>query len=53
VHEFVNPADGKNAVADLLLDSAGNLYGATSDGGDLNCPSSNGKGCGVVFKLVP
>lgn len=35
----------------LIFDSAGNLYGATSIGGDMNC--SPGNGCGVVFKLTP
>jgi uncharacterized repeat protein (TIGR03803 family) len=35
----------------LIFDSAGSLYGATSEGGDLNCLP--GTGCGVVFKLTP
>ncbi|HEY6765952.1 MAG TPA: choice-of-anchor tandem repeat GloVer-containing protein [Candidatus Sulfotelmatobacter sp.] len=35
----------------LLRDSAGNLYGTTVEGGDLNC--NGGGGCGVVYKLDP
>lgn len=43
---------GKGPVGSLVLDSAGNLYGATSSGGNHNaiCGSS---GCGVVYKLSP
>jgi uncharacterized repeat protein (TIGR03803 family) len=33
----------------LVRDSAGNLYGATQSGGDLNCGITSG--CGVVYKL--
>ena len=33
----------------LTMDSAGNLYGTTSGGGNLAC--NNGNGCGTVFKL--
>jgi uncharacterized repeat protein (TIGR03803 family) len=31
------------------MDSAGNLYGTTSGGGNLTC--NNGNGCGTVFEL--
>ncbi len=31
------------------MDSAGNLYGTTSGGGNLTC--NNGNGCGTIFKL--
>lgn len=41
--------DGVGPNAGLILDPAGNLYGTTSQGGDLNkCPLY---GCGVVYKL--
>jgi len=33
----------------LVLDPAGNLYGATADGGSLNCPP----GCGTIYELSP
>lgn len=42
--------DGANPqLSSLLRDKAGNLYGTTPSGGDLN--ACNGSGCGVVFKL--
>ena len=35
----------------VIFDGAGNMYGTTVFGGDLNC--SGGFGCGVVFELSP
>lgn len=47
-------ADGALPSAPVLFDSAGNLYGATSDGGGYAaCPGNNGVGCGTIFKLTP
>ncbi|MGA7078905.1 MAG: choice-of-anchor tandem repeat GloVer-containing protein [Terriglobales bacterium] len=43
-------ADGTYPQAGLIFDNAGNLYGTTSFGGDLEC---GGYGCGTVFKLTP
>jgi len=40
-------ADGAGPESNLLLDSAGNVYGMTNYGGDAACT------CGVVFKLEP
>src|SRR5271157_4603021 len=37
-------------AANLTMDKAGNLYGATYRGGSTNC---GGYGCGTVFKLTP
>lgn len=37
----------------LIRDAAGNFYGITRDGGDPNCTSGSGRGCGVVYKLSP
>jgi uncharacterized repeat protein (TIGR03803 family) len=37
----------------LILDGAGNLYGTAEQGGDNNCPTVGGCGCGVVFELTP
>lgn len=42
--------DGEGPSSGLLLDSSGNLYGATGGGGSHAC--GNG-GCGTVFKLTP
>lgn len=54
LHQFTNGADGGSPMAGLILDSAGNLYGTTAQGGDLSgsCQSPN-HGCGTVFELKP
>jgi uncharacterized repeat protein (TIGR03803 family) len=49
LHSFVG-TDGAIPDADLVRDSAGNLYGTTANGGDMTCPYSSW-GCGTVFKL--
>ena len=49
LHYFTNGADGREPVAGLSMDGAGNLYGTASLGGANYC---GGNGCGVVFKLT-
>lgn len=44
LYSFTGGADGGGPSGDLIRDSAGNLYGTTSGGGNLNF--------GVVFKLT-
>jgi uncharacterized repeat protein (TIGR03803 family) len=39
--------DGSSPISNVVVDSAGNLYGTTYYGGDTGCD------CGVVFKLSP
>jgi uncharacterized repeat protein (TIGR03803 family) len=46
LHNF-NGTDGYEPFANLIRDAAGNLYGTTFYGGDLNCS------CGVVFEVSP
>jgi len=50
LYRFTNGADGAFPYASLILDPAGNLYGATTQGGYLskNCAPY---GCGNVFQL--
>lgn len=45
VYRFTNGADGKTPYAGLVMDSAGNMYGATVAGG-----ANNG---GVIYELSP
>jgi uncharacterized repeat protein (TIGR03803 family) len=48
LHRFGAQGDGQFPVAGVIRDAAGNLYGATGNGGGvLFC----GDGCGTVFKL--
>jgi uncharacterized repeat protein (TIGR03803 family) len=49
LYSFTGGADGAETFAGVIRDPAGNLYGTTSDGGDLS--GCSGLGCGVVFKL--
>ncbi|HEV2379547.1 MAG TPA: choice-of-anchor tandem repeat GloVer-containing protein [Terriglobia bacterium] len=52
LHSFTGSPDGEGPYeGKLILDTAGNLYGATDNGGDLACSASNGNGCGTIFKL--
>lgn len=45
LHKFTGGADGGTVFQSLLLDSAGNLYGAAFYGGDPTCS------CGTIFKI--
>ena len=45
LHGFGDGTDGINPPADLIFDTAGNLYGTTYEGGDYNY--------GTVFELTP
>ena len=42
--------DGQNPYAGLVMDSSGNFYGTTSNGGS---SAQCAHGCGTVFKLTP
>jgi uncharacterized repeat protein (TIGR03803 family) len=49
LYSFNAGADGLSPSGTLIRDSAGNLYGTTSQGGGSGC--SGGFGCGIVFKV--
>jgi uncharacterized repeat protein (TIGR03803 family) len=51
LHSFQGAPDGQLPSANVVRDSAGNLYGTTVNGGDAGC--NHPYGCGVVFKLEP
>jgi uncharacterized repeat protein (TIGR03803 family) len=51
LYAFHYGADGANPEASVILDSAGNIYGTTFDGGGIACKGVSG--CGTVFELAP
>ena len=51
LYRFSGGTDGAFPLAAPILDSAGNLYGTTAQGGDLTCALGQGLGCGTVWKL--
>jgi uncharacterized repeat protein (TIGR03803 family) len=54
LYSFQYSTDGGIPYSTLVLDSAGDVYGTTEFGGDLQCPTLLGAvGCGTVFKLTP
>jgi len=55
VHNFKRGSDGAFPDSALISDSANNLYGTTTEGGDsANCKSGKTVlGCGTVFELTP
>jgi uncharacterized repeat protein (TIGR03803 family) len=53
-YRFKGGSDGYSPVGSLLRDQAGNLYGATAEGGNGQfCGNSYRIGCGTIFELTP
>ena len=50
---LANCSDGSRPLACLIVDSKGNLYGTTANGGGSGCSASGPGGCGTVFELSP
>ena len=50
IYSFKGIPDGANPLSDLIIDSAGNLYGTTANGGSAG-PGCFGATCGTVFEL--
>jgi uncharacterized repeat protein (TIGR03803 family) len=48
LHFFAGGSDGIEPESSLSLDGAGNVYGTTVYGGDIDC---NSVGCGTIYKL--
>ena len=54
LYTFTGSSDGAYPQAGLIFDSKGNLYGTTSNGGNMSGTICSGLGgCGVVFELSP
>jgi uncharacterized repeat protein (TIGR03803 family) len=54
LHDFsASGTEGATPFGNLIFDSAGNLYGTTYSGGDVECVTNNGGPCGTVFELSP
>ena len=55
VHSFGKGNDGSYPGGDLVLDSSGDMFGATAAGGYFGgvCGNDGGIGCGVVFEITP
>jgi hypothetical protein len=51
LYSFQGSSDGQTPAGGVVFDKAGNLYGATVDGGADNC--SPMAACGTVFQLQP
>ncbi|HEY3637906.1 MAG TPA: choice-of-anchor tandem repeat GloVer-containing protein [Rhizomicrobium sp.] len=49
IWSFKGGGGGNTPSSTLYMDSAGNLYGTTPEGGSVKC----GGGCGLMFKLSP
>jgi hypothetical protein len=50
IYSFQGGTDGTSPLSDLILDSAGNLYGTTGTGG--SGKACGNSGCGTVFELM-
>jgi uncharacterized repeat protein (TIGR03803 family) len=54
LYTFTGPPDGAWPYGGVIRDSAGSLYGVTSEGGSLACEDAyHPYGCGLVFKITP
>jgi uncharacterized repeat protein (TIGR03803 family) len=51
LYSFTGGTDGQFPEGTVILDASGNIYGTTTQGGDLDCPLFPGDGCGTVWKL--
>jgi len=53
LYDFKGGNDGIDPQGNLVFDTAGNLYGTTTEGGGTSACNGRYKGCGIVFQLLP
>lgn len=53
LYTFQGSTDGAYPSGGVVFDTSGNLYGATTGGGNLNCATGEGTGCGTLYELSP
>jgi uncharacterized repeat protein (TIGR03803 family) len=53
LYAFQGGIDGVNPQGSLIVDSGGNLYGVTAEGGSYNGSQCAEAGCGTVFEVQP
>src|ERR1700722_1585451 len=51
LYSFQGIPDGSLPVGEVVFDRAGNLYGATTEGGSSSCNST--AQCGTIYQLAP
>ena len=52
LHSFGNGTDGRDPLAGIVFDTAGNIYGTTERGGTGSPQDCHGS-CGTVYQLMP
>ncbi len=52
LHSFGNGTDGRDPLAGIVFDTAGNIYGTTERGGTGSLQDCHGS-CGTVYQLMP
>jgi len=53
LYAFQGGTDGEQPLGGVIRDRNGNLYGTTSEGGNIGGNCSDPAGCGTVFKVEP
>lgn len=51
LYDFTGGNDGGTPLGSVVLDSSGNVYGTTANGGANSCGGNHG--CGVVYEIMP